>query len=103
MSTLSQSDINHLRRLLGYVRCEIGQEPDEVINTVRGILPYVDPDDEGKERLVKIYQKSVTVPKYVRAAIKALEKHVRGDGRETDEDKAIEGYRPRLNAGERVE
>ena len=74
---LSTSDINHLRRLLGYVRCEIGQPPDEMAMTVNALLPDIEPvSDEGKMRLIRAYQKSDSVPKYVRAAIKALEKIV---------------------------
>jgi hypothetical protein len=74
---LKDSDINHLRRLLGYVRCEIGQSPEEFMETMRKIAPACgEPDAGGKQRLVESYQKAERVPKYVRAAIKALEKLV---------------------------
>lgn len=70
-----KSDINHLRRLLGYVRCEIGQSPDEVVSTVRQIVDKTgEPSAAGKARLVQSHQKAQDVPKYVRAAVKALEK-----------------------------
>lgn len=78
ITMICQSDVNHLRRLLGYVRCEIGPEPEEVVDTVRMIAGKCGPiSDEGKQRLVQHYQHSARVPKYVRDAIKALEKVVR--------------------------
>jgi hypothetical protein len=74
---IKDSDINHLRRLLGYVRCEIGQSPEEFMETMRKIAPVCgEPDEGGKQRLVESYQQSKRVPKYVRAAVKALEKIV---------------------------
>ena len=74
--TLSISDSNHLRRLLGWVDCEIGQAPEEMINTFADLAPALGPDicEEGKERISESYQKSKNVPKYIRSAIKALRK-----------------------------
>jgi hypothetical protein len=78
INMLGESDVNHLRRLLGYVRCEIGQEPGEVVATVQMIASKVGPiSDKGKQRLIEHYQHSARVPKYVRAAVNALEKVVR--------------------------
>jgi hypothetical protein len=78
INMLGESDVNHLRRLLGYVRCEIGQSPEEVIGTVQLIASKCGPiDTEGQQRLVQHYQQSARVPKYVRDAVKALEKVVR--------------------------
>lgn len=62
---LTKTEVNHLRRLIGYVRCEIMQSPDELVATVKS--PY-----EGKQRLVESYEKAIAVPKYVRDAIRAL-------------------------------
>ena len=74
---LRKSDINHLRRLLGYVRCEIGQSPEEVITTVRSIVEKIgEPNSEGKARLIESHRKAQAIPKYVRAAVKALEKRL---------------------------
>jgi hypothetical protein len=71
---LSKAQENHLRRLLGYVRCEIGQDPAEVVDTVRLIASKCGPiSEEGKQRLVEHYQHSARIPKYVRAAVKSLE------------------------------
>jgi len=75
MKKLKDSDLSHLRRLLGYVRCEIGQSPEEMVATVQGIMPRIEePGADGKARLVESYRKAQDVPKYVRAAVKALEK-----------------------------
>lgn len=72
---LTDSEVNHLRRLLGYMRCEVGQTPDEIVETMRGIAPTVGPiSDDAKARMVAHHAKAASIPKYVRAAIKALEK-----------------------------
>lgn len=72
---LSKSQVNHLRRLLGWVRCSDGvfQSPEEMVDSLRKIAPYVGtPDDEAKQRLRVSYEKAASIPKYVRAALKAL-------------------------------
>lgn len=70
---LTPAEINHLRRLIGWVACEIGQSPDEMVATVQRIAPAIqDASEEGKARLVQAHQNASSVPKYVRAAIKAL-------------------------------
>lgn len=73
---LTDAEVGHLRRLLGWVRCEIGQSPEDLEATLRKITPAVAPEigDEGRLRLKEMYDKSVNVPQYIRAAIKALEK-----------------------------
>jgi hypothetical protein len=72
---LTDAEINHLRRLLGWVECEAGQAPDEMVEMVRKIAPAIHGvSDEGKARLVEAHQKASNVPKYVRSAIKALRK-----------------------------
>ena len=77
---LDKAQVNHLRRLLGWVRCSEGvfQSPEEMVNSLRQIAPHVGtPDDASKQRLAESYAKAASVPKYVRAAIKALEPVVR--------------------------
>ncbi len=75
---LSKAQINHLRRLLGWVRCEVWQSPEEFVETLKRIAPAVGtPDAAAKRRLAETYEKAASVPKYVRAAIKALEPVVR--------------------------
>lgn len=72
---LSQSDANHLLRLVAWVRCEVGQSPEELVETIRRIAPHLEePDDASKERLVTAHREAMAVPQYVRAAIKALDK-----------------------------
>lgn len=72
---LTDAEINHLRRLLGYVRCEIGQEPDEFVKTVKSIAPAIeDISEDGKQCAIEYHHKLSSVPKYIRAAVKALEK-----------------------------
>lgn len=73
---LTDAEANHLRRLLGWISCEVGQSPEEMEAMLRKIVPAIAPniDDAGRLALKQDYEKSVAVPKYVRAAIKALEK-----------------------------
>lgn len=72
---MNRAQTNHLRKLLAWVRCEIGQAPEELVETVRDIAAKWDgpisPDAE--RRLVEAHDKARSVPKYVRDAIKALE------------------------------
>jgi transposase-like protein len=82
---LTFAEVNHLRRLLGWVACEAGQTPEEFVATLRQIAPAVgDVSDEGKTRLAETYAKSASVPKYVHAAIKALRKAIEPDGTTID-------------------
>lgn len=77
---LTKAEINRLRRLLGWVACEIGQTPEELIATARKIAPSVGPiDDAAKGRLVDAHMKAESVPKYIRAAVVALRKAIEPD------------------------
>lgn len=69
--SLSKSDVNHLRRLLGWVRCEIPPAPDEVVKIVHSIAPAIDSED-AKQKMVEWHREASSVPKYIRAALKAL-------------------------------
>jgi hypothetical protein len=75
---LSDAEVNHLRKLLGWVRCEIGQSPEEMVQTLNSISPAIGPalSEEAKARMVAAHAKAAAVPKYVRAAVKALEKTI---------------------------
>ena len=73
---LKTSEINHLRRLLGWVRCEIPPEPGEVVSIVKSIAPAIDSED-AKQKMVEWHREAQSVPKYVRAALKALAPLVR--------------------------
>lgn len=72
---MNRAQANHLRKLLAWVRCEIGQSPEEMVETVRDIadkgIGQISPDAE--RRLVEAHDKARKVPKYVRDAIKALD------------------------------
>lgn len=73
--SLTPSEANHLRRLVGWVRCEVGQPPDEMVPMVQSIVRQLgEVSQEGKARLAESHAAASNVPKYVRAAIKALQK-----------------------------
>jgi hypothetical protein len=95
---MKQSDLNHLRRLVAWVRCEIGQAPHEMVATVRTVadkLGHPEISPEAQQRLVHAHDKARQVPKYVRAAVMALEKAVGTTGPVVDaEAQPTEGWRP---------
>lgn len=71
---MKRSDLNHLRRLVAWVRCEIGQTPDDLVETVRNLAERgVTTDEAGMERMVQAHDTARSVPKYVRDAVMALE------------------------------
>lgn len=73
--TLTAAEVNHLRRLVAWVDCDAGQEPDAMPDMVRAICERLgDVSEEGKARLVESHAQASAVPQYVRAAIKALRK-----------------------------
>mgnify|MGYP003386161433 CR=1 FL=1 len=83
MKTIKQSDINHLRRLLGYVKCEIGggdeQETIQRYAELSGIVDH-ELDEAAKQRIVESVRKAARVPQYIRRAVTALEKVVKESG-----------------------
>lgn len=81
---MKQSDLNHLRRLLGWVRCDIGQDPagqQQTMIDIAGKLGIDSIDADAKARLVQGYRRAEAVPVYVRDAVKALEKALAAGGR----------------------
>ena len=42
MKYLTNAEINRLHRLIGWVRCELGQTPEEFVETVKRIGENVD-------------------------------------------------------------
>lgn len=83
---MTRAEMNHLRMLLGWVRCEIGQSPEEFEQTLRhvaGLIPGP-VTDAAKQRLVEHHDKARSVPKYVRSAVKALEKVAGRQGEAVD-------------------
>ncbi|QYJ20213.1 hypothetical protein KYT87_21410 [Achromobacter sp. ES-001] len=80
---MKQSDLNHLRRLLGWVRCDIGQSPGERQQTMIDVadgLRHPEISREAKARMVEAYHRAESIPLYVRAAVKALEKALTNGG-----------------------
>jgi len=49
---LTVAEINHLRRLLGWADGEVGQTPEEMMETVRGLAHVIGPGmtEQAKER-----------------------------------------------------
>lgn len=107
---MKQSDLNHLRRLLGWVRCDIGQDPagqQQTMIHIAGKLDIDSIDADAKARLVEGYRRAEAVPVYVRDAVKALEKALAAAGRDpgvvapraTAETRANAGFGPGAAAG----
>ncbi len=92
---MKKSDINHLRRLLGWVRTEIGQAPDELVETMRVLGTKLQPElsDAAKQRLVESHDRARSVPKYVREAERALSKMLDDRGEVVD---AAANEQPRI-------
>ena len=91
MKTIKQSDINHLRRLLGYVKCEIGEDEQATIKRyaeLSGIVDH-DLDEAAKQRIVESVGKAASVPQYIRRAVAALEKVVRESGDTVDAEDSV--------------
>ncbi|MFA1682519.1 hypothetical protein [Achromobacter dolens] len=107
---MKQSDLNHLRRLLGWVRCDIGQDPagqQQTMIDIAGKLGIDSIDADAKARLVEGYRRAEAVPVYVRDAVKALEKNLAAVGRDpgvvapraTAETRANAGFTLGVEAG----
>lgn len=107
---MKQSDLNHLRRLLGWVRCDIGQDPaaqQQTMIHIAGKLGIDSIDSDAKARLVEGYRRAEAVPVYVRDAVKALEKALAAAGsdpgvvapRATAKTRANTGFDPGAGAG----
>lgn len=94
---MKQSDINHLRRLVAWIKVEIGQTPEELEITMRDLankLGHPELDDSAKERLVLAHDKARAVPKYIRDAVKALDKYLGNVGEIVNEPE--EATQPRI-------
>ena len=87
---MKQSDLNHLRRLLGWIRCDIGQSPAELQQTMIDVadgLGHPEISQDARARMVEAYRRAESIPLYVRAAVKALEKalsKLRTEGMQAD-------------------
>lgn len=107
---MKRSVRNHLRRLLGWVRCDIGQSPAELQQTMIDVadgLGHPDISPEAKTRIVESYRRAESIPLYVRAAVKALEKTLAAGGpdrgaehaRAAPETRASVDFDPGADAG----
>ncbi len=99
MKEISKAQINHLRRLLGWVRCTYGvfMTPEEIVRVVQENAPYTgEPSDEGKARLLEWHRAAEHVPIYVRQALKQLAPLVKeSEGETVDAGRAITPHRPK--------
>lgn len=99
---MKRSDLNHLRRLVAWVRCEIGQDPAEMQKTMIDVadkLGHPEVSDEGKARLVEGYRRAAAVPQYVRDAIKVLDRYARPPGQDGGQEKRRADGETRADAG----
>jgi hypothetical protein len=77
---ISVAELNHIRRLVAWVDCEIGQAPEDLVLTVKRIGGVMDPGeltDAAKARLVAAHQRASLVPRYVRDAVASVHKVTR--------------------------
>lgn len=84
---MKRSDLNHLRRLVAWVQCEIGQSPEDLVATTRTIaekLGNPELDHDAQVRMVQAFDHSRAVPGYLRAAVKALDRYARAPGAVVD-------------------
>lgn len=80
---MKRSDLNHLRRLVAWVRVEVGQTPEEIVATAQSVadgLGHPEMSDAAKLRLIDSYDRARNVPKYVREAVAALSKYLETEG-----------------------
>ena len=80
---MKQSDLKHLRRMVAWIRCEIGESPEEYVaglQTIADKLGHPPIDDAARQRLVQGHDRRRAVPKYVREAVKALDRYARAPG-----------------------
>ena len=77
---MTEAQVNHLRRLLAWMRCEMGQEPQEMVVMANAIAAKIGPlpDPEGARlRLQEGYDRAASYPAYVRHGVKMLAKALR--------------------------
>ena len=77
---MTDAEVNHLRRLLAWMSCEMGQEPADMVVMTNDLAARIGPlqDVEGARiRLQASYDKSASYPAYVRLAVKMLAKALR--------------------------
>lgn len=68
---MKRSDLNHLRRLVAWARCEIGQSPDELVTTMRNLA------ERGITNLAHRLPKAVRVERVVSPRTTERQWHLR--------------------------
>lgn len=77
---MTEAQVNHLRRLLAWMQCEMGQEPTKMVVMANAIAAKIGPlqDPEGAAiRLQEGYDRAASYPAYLRQAVKMLTKALR--------------------------
>jgi hypothetical protein len=77
---MTEAEVNHLRRVLAWLRREMGQEPAEMVAMVNDMAAKLGPleDPEGaRMRLQSGYDHAASYPAYVRQGVKMLTKALR--------------------------
>jgi hypothetical protein len=95
---LSKAEVNHLRLLLGWMRCELGQTPEEQRETMRSIAHALDyPSEDAQQRIMESYDRAASIPKYIRHAMKMLTAHLREYDKAMQNGDVIDGDRAPLS------
>lgn len=77
-SAMTEAQKYHLRKLLAWLRCEMGPEGKELVSLYQDISDKLDNPSISKDaevRLVDSYLKAESFPKYIRHSIKMLQKY----------------------------
>ena len=77
---MTDAQVNHLRRLLAWMRCEMGQDPAEMVVMANNMIAKIGPlqDPEGAAiRLQEGYDRASSYPAYIRQAVKMLTQALR--------------------------
>ena len=85
---MTDAEVNHLRRLLAWMRCEWMLDPDAQRGYVMGISATVahgmqTPEQAGAHLVERAEQINKSVPLYVRQAVKMLTKALRAHDRKS--------------------
>lgn len=84
---MTDAEVNHLRRLLAWIRLEYGLDDNVLKGTIAGAHKAVEHDPtlraKGQEVVDETVAKIASVPAYIRQAVKMLTKAVRDHDAET--------------------
>lgn len=71
----SEAERNHLRRLLAWCECEVGQEPEQFLAIAPAIINEGNLES-SRDIVTEEYNRLKSKPVYVRSAIKSLKKYL---------------------------